>query len=101
MTWGCLGWVWATSEMYTCEPLVLQMAAARWKGDSGRQDWAGLGIRIYPSGPVLICVGQRWECGGKGQLAFLLTHHLHALFPTVIKGDVPKLSKKKSKLLFK
>lgn len=38
---------------------------------------------------------------GEGQLAFPRTGHLHALFPTVIKGDVPKLSKNKSELLFK
>ena len=42
--------------------------------------------------------GWKW---GEGQLVFPVTCHLHAPFPTVIKGDVPKLSKNKSELLFK
>lgn len=87
----------ATNEMYTCEPLVLQMAVARWKGDSGRQDWGFTSIRLDQFSSAWGSGGN----GGEGQLAFLLTRHLHALFPTVIKGDVPKLSKNKSELLFK
>lgn len=72
------------------------MAAARWKGESE----AGLGIHLL-SGTVLICVGQRWESGGRGNWRFRLPATSTPRSPTVIKGDVLKLSKNKSELLFK
>lgn len=73
------------------------MAAARWKGESGRQDW-GFASIVWNSPHLCGAAVGKW---GEGQPAFPLTRHLHAPFPTVIKGDVPKLSKNKSELLFK
>ena len=65
------------------------------------QDWGFASIRLDQFSSAWGSGGN----GGEGQLAFLLTRHLHALFAAlftaVIKGDVPKLSKNKFELLFK
>lgn len=96
---GMLGlWVWVELPMRGTQVSLRSFSCCAGQAEGGFLA-AGLGLPIYHSGPILVCPGGRVVLGmggGRGTAG-----HLHAPFPTVLKEDVPKLSKNKSEFLFK